>query len=86
MTPTTRVTVLSVIAGPDPRDQAGCRSISPDARSEIELGAEGLRLAWTDDFGFTLDYAADDSPRVIGHIRDAALALNGIGATHRADR
>jgi Asp-tRNA(Asn)/Glu-tRNA(Gln) amidotransferase A subunit family amidase len=73
--------VLSVIAGPDGRDQIGLHVDLPDPRSELDRGAEGLRLAWTDDFGFALDYAVDESPRVIRHIRDAAFALNSIGAT-----
>ena len=72
--------VLAVIAGPDARDQAGLQIDLADPRGELDLGADGLRLAWSDDFGFALDYAADDSPRVISHIRDAALALNGVGA------
>ncbi len=74
-------TVLSVIAGPDGRDEIGLHVELPDPRSELDRGAEGLKLAWTDDFGFAMDYAVDESPRVIRHIREAAFALNGIGAS-----
>ncbi|MGO9857673.1 MAG: amidase [Acidimicrobiales bacterium] len=74
-------TVLSVIAGPDGRDQIGLPLDLPDPRSDLEGGAEGLKLAWTDDFGYALDYAVDESPRVIGHIRQAAAALTEAGAS-----
>jgi Asp-tRNA(Asn)/Glu-tRNA(Gln) amidotransferase A subunit family amidase len=74
-------TVLSVIAGPDGRDHMGLKIELPDPRSELDRGAAGLRLAWTDDFGFASFYGVEESPRVIGRIRDAAFALNSIGAT-----
>ena len=73
-------TMLSVIAGPDGRDEIGLHVELPDPRSELDRGADGLRLAWTDDFGFALDYAVEESPRVISHIRSAALAANTLGA------
>jgi aspartyl-tRNA(Asn)/glutamyl-tRNA(Gln) amidotransferase subunit A len=73
--------VLSVIAGPDGRDQIGLHVEMPDPRSELDLDVEGLKLAWTDDFGFALDYAVDESPRVIRCIREAAFAMNSLGAT-----
>jgi aspartyl-tRNA(Asn)/glutamyl-tRNA(Gln) amidotransferase subunit A len=74
-------TVLSVIAGPDGRDLIGLHVDLPDPRSELDRGADGLKIAWTDDFGFALQYAVEESSRVIGHIREAAFALNSIGAT-----
>ena len=70
-----------MIASPDGRDQIGLHVDLPDPRSELDRGAEGMKLAWTDDFGFALDYAVEESPRVIRHIREAALALEGVGAT-----
>jgi aspartyl-tRNA(Asn)/glutamyl-tRNA(Gln) amidotransferase subunit A len=78
---TDAATVLSVIAGPDGRDQIGLHVDLPDPRSELGQGAEGLKLAWTDDFGFAQNYAVEESTRVISHVREAALALNGIGAS-----
>jgi aspartyl-tRNA(Asn)/glutamyl-tRNA(Gln) amidotransferase subunit A len=74
-------TVLSVIAGPDGRDTMGLPVDLPDPRRELDQGADGLALAWTDDFGFALNYAVDESPRVIAHIRQAAFRLNDIGAS-----
>ena len=73
-------TVLSVIAGPDPRDQGGLQVELPDPRGELDLGADGMRLAWTDDFGFALDYGVEESPRVISAIREAALGVTDLGA------
>jgi Asp-tRNA(Asn)/Glu-tRNA(Gln) amidotransferase A subunit family amidase len=74
-------TVLSVIAGPDGRDQIGLHVELPDPRSELDRGADGLKLAWTDDFGFALDYAVEESSRVVEYIRAAALDAGLIGAT-----
>jgi aspartyl-tRNA(Asn)/glutamyl-tRNA(Gln) amidotransferase subunit A len=68
-------TVLSVIAGPDGRDHMGLKIELADPRSELELGAAGLRLAWTDDFGFSSAYGVEESTRVVMHIREAAFAL-----------
>ncbi|WP_049795678.1 hypothetical protein [Frankia sp. EAN1pec] len=75
------VTVLSVIAGPDGRDHLGIGFELTDPRGEIDLGADGLRPAWTDDFGFARPYCVEEnSPRVIANIRAAAFSLSGIGA------
>jgi aspartyl-tRNA(Asn)/glutamyl-tRNA(Gln) amidotransferase subunit A len=72
--------VLSVIAGPDGRDHMGLKIELADPRSELELGAAGLRLAWTDDFGFSSAYGVEESTRVVLHIREAAFALRDWGA------
>jgi aspartyl-tRNA(Asn)/glutamyl-tRNA(Gln) amidotransferase subunit A len=72
---------LSVMSGPDGRDFVGLPIDLPDALSEIDGGADGLRLAWTDDYGFTDIYAVDESPRVIAAAREAAMGLRSIGAT-----
>ncbi|ABW12565.1 Amidase [Parafrankia sp. EAN1pec] len=74
-------TVLAVIAGPDGRDHLGIGFDMPDPRSELDRGAGGLRLAWTDDFGFARPYWVEESPRVVAHIRDAAFGVAGLGAT-----
>ena len=76
--------LLAVIAGPDGRDEVGLPVPLPDPRSELDLGAEGLRLAWTDDFGYARKYAVEESERVVKHIRDAAFALRQVGATVEA--
>jgi Asp-tRNA(Asn)/Glu-tRNA(Gln) amidotransferase A subunit family amidase len=72
---------LSVMAGPDGRDFVGMPIDLPDATSEIDAGADGLRLAWTDDYGFTERYAVEESGRVIDVAREAAMGLRSLGAT-----
>ena len=72
---------LSAMAGPDGRDHVGLPIELPDALSEIEAGADGLRLAWTDDYGFTDIYAVEESPRVIAVAREAAQGFVSLGAT-----
>jgi Asp-tRNA(Asn)/Glu-tRNA(Gln) amidotransferase A subunit family amidase len=52
----------------------------PDPRSELDGGAAGLRLAWTDDYGFASTYAVEESSRVIARIRDSAFGLSALGA------
>jgi Asp-tRNA(Asn)/Glu-tRNA(Gln) amidotransferase A subunit family amidase len=74
-------TILAAIAGPDGRDLGGLHVELPDPRRDLELGADGLHLAWTDDFGFARNYAVEESERVIAHVRDAAFGLAGIGAS-----
>jgi aspartyl-tRNA(Asn)/glutamyl-tRNA(Gln) amidotransferase subunit A len=76
--------VLSVIAGPDGRDEVGLHVELPDPRRDLDLGAEGLAVAWTDDFGFARDYAVEESERVIEHVRDAAFGVNSLGAAVEA--
>jgi aspartyl-tRNA(Asn)/glutamyl-tRNA(Gln) amidotransferase subunit A len=73
-------TVLSVIAGPDGRDLMGLKIELPDPRSELDGGAAGLRLAWTDDYGFASSYAVEESSRVIARIRESAFGLSALGA------
>jgi Asp-tRNA(Asn)/Glu-tRNA(Gln) amidotransferase A subunit family amidase len=74
-------TMLAALSGPDGRDFLGLSVSIPDALSEIEGGADGLRLAWTDDYGFTGIYAREESPRLIALARDAAFGLEALGAT-----
>ena len=54
---------LQAMAGPDGRDFL-CQQIDPpDYLEQVAAGAAGLRLGWTDDFGFTDMYAQEESPR-----------------------
>ena len=73
-------TLLSVIAGPDGRDEVGLPLALPDPRGALDAGAKGLRFAWTDDFGYARKYAVEESEHVISHIREAAFALTSLGA------
>jgi len=71
---------LQVMAGPDGRDFTCTKVDPPDFSAHLNEGVEGMRFAWTDDFGFASMYAQDISPRVIGTVREAALSLKTIGA------
>jgi Asp-tRNA(Asn)/Glu-tRNA(Gln) amidotransferase A subunit family amidase len=72
---------LQAMAGPDGRDFL-CQQIDPpDYLEQIAAGAAGLRLAWTDDYGFTDMYAQEESPRIIAAVRDAAAGFSSLGAS-----
>lgn len=72
---------LQVMAGPDGRDFTCIQTPTADLVSGIEDGVDGVRFAWTDDYGYTGKYAMDESERVIAHARDAAKGFGRIGAT-----
>lgn len=72
--------VTQVMAGPDGRDPFCIQSEPGDFLVDLDAGLSGMRLAWTDDFGFAARYAAAESPRVIGLVRERALALARQGA------
>jgi Asp-tRNA(Asn)/Glu-tRNA(Gln) amidotransferase A subunit family amidase len=74
-------TVLSVLAGPDGRDLLCLPDEPPDYLAGLDDGAAGMRLAWTDDFGFAGAYAGADAPRVIETVRTLAFSLAACGAT-----
>jgi Asp-tRNA(Asn)/Glu-tRNA(Gln) amidotransferase A subunit family amidase len=72
---------LQAMAGPDGRDFT-CQQAEPaDYLARISAGVEDMRLAWTDDFGFTDMYAQQESPRVIAAVREAAQGFSSIGAS-----
>lgn len=72
--------VTQVMAGPDGRDPFCIDDEPDDFLAHIEDGVVGMRLAWTDDFGFARRYAAAESERVIALGRAAAQRLTGLGA------
>ncbi len=69
-------TILSVLSGPDPRDMFCLPDDPPDFLSGIEGGARGLRLVWTDDFGYASTYAGPDSLEAINELRRIAFELS----------
>ena len=73
-------TVLSVLAGPDGRDQMGLQDDVPDYLANLDRGARGMRLVWSDDFGYARDFAVEETPRVIEAVRTAAFQLASAGA------
>ena len=77
-------TALTVLAGPDGRDQMCLPDDPPDYLSGLGAGAKGMRLMWSDDFGYAQDYAVTETPRVIETVRAAAFRLAEAGADIRA--
>lgn len=72
--------MLSQLAGPDGRDLSCLQSSPPDYMAEIGRGAQGLRLAWTADFGYARKYAVAETDRVIATVRRALARLEPAGA------
>jgi Asp-tRNA(Asn)/Glu-tRNA(Gln) amidotransferase A subunit family amidase len=72
---------LQAIAGPDGRDYACDLHEPPDYLEQLDGGAPGMRLAWTDDFGYTRRFAAPETETVIAHVREQAMRLTSLGAT-----
>jgi aspartyl-tRNA(Asn)/glutamyl-tRNA(Gln) amidotransferase subunit A len=75
---------MQAMAGPDGRDFDCIQADAPDMVGHLDDGVDGLRLAWTDDYGFTPMYAFDESPRVIAAVRQAAQGFTSLGATVEA--
>jgi Asp-tRNA(Asn)/Glu-tRNA(Gln) amidotransferase A subunit family amidase len=73
--------MTQALSGPDGRDFFSLPDWSFDCLGTLDDGVEGLRFAWTDDFGFASMYALEESPRVIAAIRGAAHGLSSLGAT-----
>jgi aspartyl-tRNA(Asn)/glutamyl-tRNA(Gln) amidotransferase subunit A len=73
--------VAQVMAGPDGRDFISIQAEPDDYLADLYTGVEGMRLAWTDDFGYAAMYALSESPRVIDHVRSAAREFEHVGAT-----
>lgn len=71
---------LQVMAGPDGRDLACMEDEPDDYLASIDAGVAGLRLAWTDDFGYGAAFRIDESERVTAAVRDAARAFTDLGA------
>ena len=73
--------VAQAMAGPDGRDFVSVQAEPGDYLAGLGAGVADLRLAWTDDFGYAGMYALAESPRVIEHVRAAALSFADLGAT-----
>lgn len=73
-------TMMSVLAGWDGRDLFCLPEEAPNYFGNIDRGAAGMRLVWTDDFGYAGAYATPETGRVIEAVRLAAECLRGLGA------
>ena len=73
-------TVLSVMAGPDGRDLMCLPDDPPDYLARLDDGAAGMRLLWTDDFGYASTYAGAGAAETISAVRLAAQELRAAGA------
>jgi aspartyl-tRNA(Asn)/glutamyl-tRNA(Gln) amidotransferase subunit A len=73
-------TILSVLAGPDEREFMCLPDAPDDYLSRLEDGARGMRLVWSDDFGYARQFALDETPRVIETVLAAARRLEAAGA------
>jgi aspartyl-tRNA(Asn)/glutamyl-tRNA(Gln) amidotransferase subunit A len=72
--------MTQALSGPDGRDFFSFQDWSFDCLSALDDGVDGMRFAWTDDFGFASMYALEESPRVIAAIREAAQGFTSLGA------
>ncbi len=68
--------LLQVLAGPDSRDPNSIKESPPDFSAGLGRGVEGMRIAWTPDYG----YAAVD-PEVAEITARAARVFEELGAT-----
>jgi Asp-tRNA(Asn)/Glu-tRNA(Gln) amidotransferase A subunit family amidase len=71
---------LNVMAGPDGRDLICMEDEPADYLVSLALGVEGLRFAWSDDFGYGAAVAREESPRVVSAVRDATARYASLGA------
>ena len=73
-------TVLSVLAGPDGRDLMCLADQPPDYLAKIGDGTEGMKLSWTDDFGYASAFAGPEAAGIIAVVRKAVFSLGAAGA------
>jgi len=73
--------MTQALSGPDGRDFFSLQDWSFDCLSTLDEGVDGMRFAWTDDFGFASIYALEESPRVIAAVREAAQGFSALGAS-----
>ncbi len=73
--------VLQAISGPDGRDiLSTVHPPAPDYTAQFARGAKGLKLGWTEDFGFARKYFAPETPEIVAQAHQAALGFERVGA------
>jgi Asp-tRNA(Asn)/Glu-tRNA(Gln) amidotransferase A subunit family amidase len=73
--------MVQAMAGPDGRDFGCFETEPPDYVGGLDQPLDGLRLAWTDDFGFAGRYGQPESEQVVATVRAAAARLGSSGAS-----
>ncbi len=68
--------LLQVLAGYDPRDPVSLRDTPDDYMAALKAGARGLRIGWSQDYGF----AAVD-PEVVEVCQRAAMRFRDLGSS-----
>ncbi|MEV5848408.1 amidase [Streptomyces sp. NPDC051985] len=71
---------LRVLAGPDGRDFVSVQQDPPDYLAHLDDGVDGLRVAWTDDYGWSRSQWVEETPALTDFARRAAFGLAGLGA------
>ena len=73
--------ILKAIAGPDGRDMLSTvHPPAPDYTANWDKAASGLKLGWTDDFGFGSKYFVAETPAIIAQAHQAAQGFAEVGA------
>ena len=72
--------MLQVIAGLDGSDLLSTQVDTPDYAADLEDGVDGMRIAWTDDFGWSKIYWLPDSAAIVDHVKRATFGLTQSGA------
>ncbi|WP_328813531.1 amidase [Rhodococcus sp. NBC_00297] len=75
--------ITNALAGPDGRDQTVIQSTPRNYIADLDRGVSDLRIAWTDDFGWSGIHASEETPKVTSIARGAAFELASLGATVR---
>lgn len=72
--------MLQVMAGPDGRDIACGMETPPDYSAHLEDGIDGVRVAWTDDYGYSKKFWMKESVSLTAFARDAVFGMAEQGA------
>ena len=72
--------MLQVIAGPHGGTILSLQDDPPDYGAALDEGVAGMRMAWTDDFGFARTYAGPESEEVVDVARSGAQRFVELGA------
>lgn len=72
--------VLQAVAGPDGRDVISAQQDPPDYLARLDEGVAGLRIAWTDDFGWSRHHWVEETPALTEFARSATFGLADVGA------